>query len=58
LVCADDVNILAENINTVKKNIETVLGATREAGLEVNTENTKYMIVWSPKYGTKLQFTD
>jgi hypothetical protein len=55
---ADDVNILGEHINTIKKNTETLLGASREVHLEVNTEKTKYNgCVWSPKCRTESQFT-
>jgi hypothetical protein len=43
LVYADHVNLLGENINIIKKNAEAVLDASKEIGLEVNSEKTKYM---------------
>jgi hypothetical protein len=35
---------LVDNINTTKKNTETLIDASKEVGLEVNAEKTKYML--------------
>jgi hypothetical protein len=45
LVYADDVNLLEENINIMNKNAEAPLDASKEIGLEVNSEKTKYMFM-------------
>jgi len=45
LAYADDVNILGGSIHTVKENAEALVVATKEIGLEVNADKTKYMIM-------------
>jgi hypothetical protein len=45
LVYADDVNLLGDNIDTVEKNNETLINASKEVGLEINVEKTKYMLL-------------
>jgi hypothetical protein len=45
LVYADDVNLLGDSVNTVEENSETLLEASRDIGLEINAEKTKYMIM-------------
>jgi hypothetical protein len=45
LVYADDVNLLGSSVNTIKENSETLLVASRDIGLEINAEKTKYMIM-------------
>ena len=45
LAYADDVDILAGNIHTLKENAEALVAATREIGLEVSADKTKYMVM-------------
>jgi hypothetical protein len=46
LVYADYVNLLGDNINIIKGNTKTLLGASMDTGLEINAEKTKlYMIM-------------
>jgi hypothetical protein len=53
LVYADDMNLLGDNIDTIKKNVETIIDASKEVGLEVNTEKI-YVAVSSPECRAKL----
>jgi len=41
----DDVNILEGGIHTLKENAEALVPATREIGLEVSADKSKYMIM-------------
>jgi hypothetical protein len=45
LVYADDVNLLVDNIDTIKKNTQNLIDASKEAGPEVNAEKTQYMLL-------------
>jgi hypothetical protein len=44
LVYADYVNLLGDNVDTTKRNTQTLTDASKEDGLQVNTEKTKYML--------------
>ena len=45
LAYADDVNILGGRVHTLKENAEALVADTREIGLEVIADKTKYMIM-------------
>jgi len=45
LVYADDINILGGSIHTIKEKAEALVLASKETGLEVNADKTKYMIM-------------
>ena len=45
MVYADDADILGRNIHTIKKNREALVVASKEIGLEVNADKTKYMVL-------------
>jgi sorting nexin-29 len=54
LAYAGDINIVGENIDTIKKYAEALLDASKMIGLEVNPEKTKYMLMSrSQKIGQK-----
>jgi hypothetical protein len=45
LVYADDVNMLGGSAHILKKNIKSLVVASKEIGLEVNADKTKYMVM-------------
>jgi hypothetical protein len=44
-VYADDVNVLGDNIDAIKKNIQTIIDVCNEVSLEVNAEKTSFMLM-------------
>jgi hypothetical protein len=46
LVYPDDINLLGDSISTIKANTETLLGGSRDFGVEINAEKTMYMIMF------------
>jgi hypothetical protein len=42
---ADDVNLLGDNIETIKRRTETLIDTSKKGSLELNVEKTKYMLV-------------
>jgi hypothetical protein len=49
LAYADDVNLLGDEIDTINRNTETLIDASKEIGLEVNVEETKHMLLFRAK---------
>jgi hypothetical protein len=45
LAYTDNVNLVGDNIGTIEKNTETLIGASKEVGLEINLEKSKYMLL-------------
>ena len=45
LVYAYDINILGGSENIIKKNAKALVVASKETGLEVNANKTKYMVM-------------
>ena len=45
LVYADDVNMLGGSIHNLKENAEALIVTSKEIGLEVNADKTKYMVM-------------
>jgi hypothetical protein len=39
------VDLVRDNIGTIKKNTEALIGASKKVGLEINVEKTKYILL-------------
>jgi hypothetical protein len=50
LAYIDGVNLLGDNIDTIKKNTETLIDASKDVGLEINAEKMKYMLLFRHQY--------
>jgi len=46
LVYADDINIVGGSVRTVKEDPKTLTVASKEIGLQVNADKTKYMVMY------------
>ena len=46
LVYADDVNMSGGSVHTIKGNAEALVVASKETGLEVNADTTKYIVMF------------
>jgi len=55
LAYADDVNILGGSIHTLKENAKALVAATREIGLEVSADKTKYMVMSLDQNAERIQ---
>ena len=55
LAYADDVSILGGGIHTLKENAEALVAATREIGLEVSADKTKYMVMSRDQNAGRIQ---
>ena len=45
LLYDDDVNILGGSVHTIKENAEALVVGSKEIGLEVNGNKSKYMVM-------------
>jgi len=45
LAYADDVNTLGGSVHTINENSEALIVASKEIGLKVNVDKTKYMVM-------------
>jgi hypothetical protein len=57
MVYADDVNSLDDSVNTINENTGFLVDASRDVGLEINAEKTKYEVS-SSELRTEREYKD
>ena len=55
LIYADDVNILGGKVHNIKEKTESLIVASKEIGLEVNADKTKYMVLFHDQNAGRTQ---
>jgi hypothetical protein len=50
LVYADDAQTLGGSVHTIKEKAEALVVASRETGLEANSDKTNYMVMYRDQY--------
>jgi hypothetical protein len=50
------VNLLGDNIDTMKKSIGTLIDASKVVGLEINIEKTRFVVISSLEFRSKFGY--
>ena len=50
------VNVLGGSVNTISRNTETLVVTSKEIGLEVNVDKTKYMVMSQDQNAEQSQY--
>jgi hypothetical protein len=58
MVYADELNLLGDNSDTAKKNKESLTRVSKKVDLEVNTEQTKFMLLFVTRIRGKIMAKD
>ena len=58
LAYANDVNILGGSVHTINENAEALVVASKETGLEVNADKTRYMVMSRDQNAGRSQYEE